>query len=1480
MMNNKLFKTLEYTLITILAIFCFANKVSAVDGAQRLDGENGVASAGSLADDKDDIKNIPQSGTIVTPVGSLGGTSCSSFTVSFGENLSQKMNSKKGTSFMGPFIENQGNIMYTIAGTGEGCASSYTGFCLDPQFDGVRRAEGSLQYQAAQIDSTTLFGKRIYALYTLAQGQNLSDPQTYFAFQVAARIIAFQDDSDYQSRANTFNGRGNARAAAYKNNAAGLTGWSVAQGRDLAAKAIAQANSLTGDATETTYGITMNQIGSVNSNGELRFNVNVQCTTTECNVDPSWISISGVSAELEGAGVAQGNTVSFTYVIRGLSFDTCQNLEATAVLNVPGGNKMRKAMELSPVSKTKDDRQHYIVFAEGGDGVPVTAKLPISTCPDTPPPNPVDDSCKPLAALYCDGDDESFAVVNEGDTGGGQTNWESCIFGKTDAQGNSYDIVSDISYLRTQNKEQKEEVDESEIKGDRSDIILGYTYDNSGGTTDIYGGKKSINDSKYCTISCKEKYAFILPGNKSKVKQGTYFSFQVDHNKNTHAVVGISAERLCVSTGPQTSSSTSFDGGAIKTGLFNSRVKDLRKQQIDFYNMYTYYRALYNAMNTKLASYEYRKTNRLPECNNDPTEAKIKYKENREKSCAYYLQQDKYRYHRWVPSWNGGGIEFKFNYYTIDGDNLSSSGLHKQEKEATLGQSFQDVIKPNELNVGTGYGSGFDFYNKYYKDYSIAWSHHMSVAEYSSPIAHENYQHSGYMTREVNEECVASGKSEEECAEYKDPIDETKNYDIKYLDDSRPHGPEEGNRDWTEEERKVSSTSFVYDEYKKAMENVESAFNRALAKYNAINAQIGVQSDAMQECTNYLKQIETNSSINYKFNPVTTFSYEEEQYMNMLKPNTLVNMHDGEIKANYELFFGEGSPSDLFNGGGGEGEQVEFKFGDLLQDEAGDTWSTEPPTVAPLNESKYTKYKEDTTAYYNVTMVGSRATYGRYTHTGGENCSRGYINGKGDRDSYCYEFYQSGKQFYAGPPDGLATTNPGENSTILSTDGRVYPVAINTRAKTYQFEVRFSNIGQFNETGSLGRIMGGGDGKQGTMQGKLKDTEVCNYKVCRVDDRTCSNKLCYNTKKHKQYYESDCNENEATDACIERLCPDNVDVPICYNEEKKKQYYEKDCRRNENREDCIERLCPGKLCYNDEKKKQYYKKDCKENESEEICRKRLCPGDGCLKKINSTLCNYGDLSSAQKFDDASYQKCLYALMHVDKNNPKLCCDQVTDILKSRNSGKYVNTIPEKIWDDYHTHCLNIVDDACTSFTLITYEDASATENLSDKSNVNNDGSLQVNARAVSLNNVFPNSGTGVNWETPEAKAALIEIEQIGDGIFNQKPEYKITIDSKCADRIKEYNARQSGIDKNGPVSDYNSGGFNDYTNKVKNATTKEITTEEVEKHEHGTDVAMSEDYYNFIKSACSTEGFEAAIDLDVDNSSLVLEPWQYNSWEN
>ena len=1326
MINKKLINTTKYILFTIIAFFCVCNKVLAVNerNFEDIDGQNNTVDfqegyvAPAISDAQDYMKDTSTSGTVY---GAVSGTSCSTFTVSrpndgYGGNVSQRMGKKTG-----PYIANQGNIIYNVRGTGIGCdGDNYVAFCLDPNFDGINKGT-TVQYKAEQVNPNSEFGRRMFALYKVyLENGSPTDERSRFSYQVAARILAVQS-GDYQSRSNTAKARYNSHLTPYlSGNVPGDN-----DGAALAAQALQKLSSMS-DLTTTTLGLRLSRLGGTQaSTNGYRIYVNAyveNCPDKDCL--GANVTLNG--GTLDGEPTFENGLKTFTFVLDGLGADCVdQNVTATLTYNAPNGD-MRNAMQISPASKANDSRQNYIVFHKGnngnqggnnGDLATVYASLNINTCGNNNNDDNEVDACPTDAGLACLGDDENFVVINEGAVGSGSTDWEGCIIGKTDSQGNSYDVVNDAYYYKTTDQ------------GNRTDEILGYTIGNSGGGAKT-GDPHSIDDSNYCAISCKEKYAFILPGNKKDVKQGTYFSFQVDHQSEQHAVVGISAERLCVSSGVSEGTGTSEPGKTMNTSIFNQRVVDLRQQQVDFYNMYLYYKTMYNKMNEALNYYKnYHSHDAEVKMESfDPDDYYKVEDPNPSESTIRSWYNDK----KWYDAWDGSDFNFDVPYCTV-GNNTSDQINCNNTKRTNLSNTFRESGVPLKGN--------YLFYDDYYGDYNSTWNTEISFEELSSNKT-ENYERyfCEYRTWEYQ---YSNWNWEHEYEvydwEYHGCRDHTFSADVKYYDGD------------------------VDSQFNAKFETFKAAYQKAIEKYNALNAQIGVQSDAMQECTNYFDDYDNKYP--YRFDPIVVFSYEDQdQYMNLLKPNKLENMNKSEApQVNYQKYQCEGnvSASDVFRCGS-SASPTSFKFGRLIEN--ADSAENSMPT--------------DETVYYNVSRVGSRSTFGRYTSENQEGCSSSYRPDSGSRSDYCYEFYQSAKQFYTTPPDGLATINPTENSTLLSTDGRVYPVTITTSPGRHKFSLTLSNIGQYGESSALGRIMGGDGNKQGTLSGEYGDEQVCYYEVCRFDD-------------------PDCNNQESDD----KYC--------------------------------------GEMTEADWKK----------------------------------YCNNGQVSDPLAFTKSNYNSCINKLLEAGED----CCSNARTYLDMRP-----NDVEPRTLQSYYSKCKE--NNECSSIRIVDVQSYSSGSNLSDVSNVFNSGSLQMNARSVSLNNLFPNSESGINWNSDAAQKAIVEIQSIGDGIFGDDSkylDYSFVIDSNCARALQEYNKTESGSG-----SGYGNGGFNDYTNKVNSSyssgvesiSTSELSQNDTSKDRYGAAVYMSESFKDIVEQYCSPSGNkwnggEAARDVIVDKSSLVLEPW-------
>ena len=1257
------------------------------------------------------------------------------------------------------------NVQYN-ATAGSSCSNSgseYTAFCLEAQFPGPAEENGDcLDYAARQIDPTSLYQVSLFALYKSTNGARITDPKTYFAYEAAARLLAYED-SKYQTRSNTGSSSFNNHSAPYRGGVGSCGEVAGEQGDaglvcQLANNALSEARSMMASgAAEGTLGVRMNQLGGftpVGSSYQSAFTVTVQNVTSADQVGFGNLSFSlnggGITVSQQGTPVydAGAKTITFTVLIGGIpgKAEGCTSSELNVTLSYSNNADLRSAFMLDVASTTgKGNRQKFAVFAPSEGKV--TYKLPLSNCN-----TPTTDACQPYAALYCNESDKNGVItVNEGaPSEGAPTDWKNCIIGKTDSQGTSYDVVNNSEYIQTEGVE-------SEVL----DNIKGFTSDG-----------QPIIDAAFCTVSCKEQYQFMLPGYKEQVKQGTYFSFHTDGNPTTHMVVGINAERKCVS-------------GNIENENYNKRAKDLRAQMVDYLNAYVYYYQLYEALTSKEAARQYNTKIQNAKIDKYEIQTCDDASPKEATSIPKWAENTKYNHGHYVDSFSTDGITFNATLFklaepgTTDGGELipytvSAKGNESFKTVIERGRNFE-ITKTGEATQGYGFYSSdlVSDYNIFDKKIEEIYEYHITVpAEY---VYYDDGTHmedrwtQGYMANGGIGPWVEPTKYQEEvCDNNRQTTHPTTN--IHVANDSTDTSL------WILNQENMFDRlgNSQFDKYLETVSVIKEYMETAKEKYESLVEEMAIQDAAIQECTKYLANFDETTNP-YNFDPVITFSYPDQgAYMAMLAPNVLENVNPVAPTPTYEKFFCETAPSDpeeVFSCSDGASEQLEFKY--VLKIDLGmpPQESQEKDSIASKLQGEYDPNGSlNTVAYYNAGSVGSRTFYGR---TDG------------------FEWYQSATQFYTIAPDGIVTTNKNaQNATIIDTDGRVYPVSINTPEGTYPFYVTFSNIGQFNETGALGRIMGGGNGKAATMSGEAYDQQVCYYQVCRIDDPTCFGQYCvYNGEKI------------SLDACI----------------------------------------ASGKTY--------------------EECSKEYCPAtNACVDIKNSEVCNFGkDISTSYNFSDAKFHDCLKALKEAN------CCNDFQAYISLRQDGLYSGSVPEDLASWYGKECDS--KELCESFTIISQESYFASSSaLTDSSFINNNGALQLNARTISNYNVFPNGATGINWKTPEAQEAIQHIESMGDGIFAQDPEYKITLNNQCANAIREYNARQAG---NG--NGYNNGGFNDYTNDI--ITTKsEQSIGDLENKTYGSQVKMSDEFYELLKKNCGFTGTKATGDYPekVNDGSRVL----------
>ena len=1263
------------------------------------------------------------------------------------------------------YLEDQNGLMYTATPQCKGTSGELPAMCLEPQFGGPASTDAKdsgycLDYAASPIDPTNRFHVSLYELYKIAKAKKeydsiMSNPGTYFKYEVAARLLAFQaaNENIYLTRSNTANESKNNRSKPYREGLASAGHFEAKlPGVTKLAQAAWEASGKSLESiTASTYGIRITQSGGFIEDGSTYkslFTVEVQNVPKDKkdSITTANISISPFSAVPQGAPVyyEATKTLMFTYLISGLpgKSDTCTNATIKATLNYSTDDDIRHALLLDAVSQTsKANRQRFLVFVPGENQI--SYELPVTNCPGG------GKGCPVHPALYCNDPDKvgnDIITVNEGaPSSDGITDWVGCIIGNEDARGNSYDVVDNSKFESTAEEE----------TGEFSDDIKGFTsYLNDEDGTHV------IKDAAFCQISCKEKYQFVLPGYKEQVKQGTYFSFHSDGVTTTHMVVGINAERACVS-------------GDIKNSRYNDRALDLRAQMVDYFNAYLYYHQIYNTLLSKDVIKAYNEA-AIHDVTGDAL-AGGNCPENNPGSTAAVIEKEGYKDKKYLTGWSYDGISVPITLYQLKvPSNLEDWELEPKEFTINnLTDSYKTTVG-NELEVirtwGTEKSEGYDFY-KLYEDKDVFNDGISGVAGWDDQ-KDGTYHHKDYHMKE--EEYTYQTWTAERglhdvtgtrsvCDKSNPNFDGEKKITIHVVADNAT------SEDWKVDNYELANdTIHQYDRYKAVLESIKGKMDNAKEMFNTLVEEIAIQNASIQECTNYLTNFDS-STMEFNFNPIITFSYPDQgAYMAMLAPNILVNKESDPPKAAYAKCTSESDtdPESLINncrsiinkGGSDNVPEGEITFQYLME------FSVEEPDMKKLLDSKSDvkdkvskdkiEFDYDKVRYFNVGRVGSVAFYGRHDYKGSK-----------------FEWYQSATQFYTIAPDGIITTNKGaQNANILDTDGRVYPVAINTPEGTYPYYITFANIGQFNESGSLGRIMGGGDGKAGTMSGETYDQEVCYYQVCRIDDPTCFGQYCeYNGEKI------------SLDTCI---------------------------ASGRTYEDCAAEHCPAT--------------------------------NACINITRSEDCNKGQISSSHDFSDTKFLACLKKLSEAN------CCNEFQAYISQRQDGIYSGSVPNDLASWYGKECDQ--KETCDSFTIISKETYFASSSLlTDNSFINNNGALQLNARTVSNYNLFPNGATGINWKTDEAEKVIQHIESMGDGIFDNKPDYKITLNNQCAEAIRDYNLRQAG---NG--SGYSNGGFNDFTNNV-NTNNNGQTIENLDEKTFNSVVTMSDEFKKLLEDNC---GFE------------------------
>ena len=240
--------------------------------------------------------------------------------------------------------------------------------------------------------------------------------------------------------------------------------------------------------------------------------------------------------------------------------------------------------------------------------------------------------------------------------------------------------------------------------------------------------------------------------------------------------------------------------------------------------------------------------------------------------------------------------------------------------------------------------------------------------------------------------------------------------------------------------------------YNDKLDDIESDMNTAWDNYTAKKSELQQIVTAYKKCTDFENK--------YEFDPTIKFTYAEESYMDLLYQHTnknyMINRNDLGDRSSLPSYYGDSN----FVSSTGENLQT-FNFADCGSD---------APYACEVG----------TDQVKNVNYAQAVVTYGA------------------DETDF-----RSGVYFYTIPSSGLVTTN--ENTPNAVKLGYVYPISLNTKQGKYPYTLSFSNVGQYNDKDSIGRIMG--TSSTSILTGDAADYS-CSYTVCDPTIEDCPLQMC------------------------------------------------------------------------------------------------------------------------------------------------------------------------------------------------------------------------------------------------------------------------------------------------------------------------------------------------------------------------------------
>ena len=654
---------------------------------------------------------------------------------------------------------------------------------------------------------------------------------------------------------------------------------------------------------------------------------------------------------------------------------------------------------------------------------------------------------------------------------------------------------------------------------------------------DPAGNNYNVVENDYCKISCKEDFAFRLPGGLGEFSQGRYIPVNLDGYK--HTIAGVATQKSCVTS-------------EILVDQYIEDATTLKNNMLTYLNRYYYYIGMLKWLLTPENIQKYKNEVQIGSagCGYNvsnvvcfPTSASPQplFKEN-------YLHDYNYNFEY---------EQYEFEYSDDEKKDVISAKIVKKD-ETFNGNSSKDASFIGEIE-------GEDNPNIFESIVNALLGLEKGTIP-GNNIPHVNTTSGVTILPEPGVPCTAVWT----CNGAAIPPETAKNVQV------------------------IVAIAKVINLIVTNANNYNDTRDLLIEKTNYIkdctrwssgkNYEFGVSLDFNYEEKEYINMILNDTKLVTDNEPKNPFSYnlyckdmtEVSNMYTSCKPAINIPSTGNSLLDSLASVAGDTLQSSLF---GIEKKDVQIpNSANLLSTGASliDLGIISDKSYVSLNLDDYYFYvrRLASVAMYGYTGVGLNA--GINTETVISLFIQEAIRTFSDK---AFIYFKPKYSFYTTPDKGIVSLTPlTEDSEYIDEDGLVYPIKLTTQPGSYLYKLTFNGVGQmFNNESRYGRILGDSgyvsilpsinistgigiidsmiNNAIGSITGYKKNDYLCDYSVCAVDDPNCEDTPTTPSTEEepgegaecKSIYSSDLCRNDSTlDDCISTLltnsCCDYVDA--------------------------------------------------------------------------------------------------------------------------------------------------------------------------------------------------------------------------------------------------------------------------------------------------------------------------------------------------